>query len=518
MKKYLYFTVFVSGMISLGVEMAASRLLGNIFGTSNLVWASIIGLILIYLAVGYFLGGQWADRSPHFKTFFSILFWAALSIGVIPLISQPVLKLAATAFEKLEIGVLAGSFVSVLILLCIPMILLGTASPFAIRLAVEKSDQQVGKISGRIYAISTLGSFLGTFLPVLVLIPMLGTYRTFLLFSAILLVISLIGLWKVGGWKGLFPFLWALILLPVLTIWGIQRGIKTNPDQIYEAESAYNYIQVVKMGDYHLLRLNEGQGIHSVYHPSILNYHGSWEQVLVAPFFNPAPVDPYDIKSMAIVGLAAGTSARQASIVFPNIQIDGYEIDPQIVEVGRKYFDMNQPNLNVIIQDGRWGLSQSTKKYQVISVDAYRPPYIPPQMTTQEFFQIVYDHLEQDGVLVINVGRSPTDRRLIDALATTLRTIFPSLFVVDIPNTYNSMIFAIVQPTSTQNLLDNLDKLSARSDIPPLLLESVQVAATNLATDPARTLVFTDDKAPVEWITNSMILNFIFSGNIETLQ
>ena len=138
MRKMLYLTVFTSGLASLAVEMAASRLLGNYFGTSNLVWASIIGLILIYLTVGYFVGGRWADHSPKFETFFSILAWASISIAFVPIISRPILRLAANAFDNLIMGSLIGSFVVVMILFIIPVTLLGTASPFAIRLALHE--------------------------------------------------------------------------------------------------------------------------------------------------------------------------------------------------------------------------------------------------------------------------------------------------------------------------------------------------------------------------------------------
>ncbi|MBP9676835.1 MAG: fused MFS/spermidine synthase, partial [Anaerolineaceae bacterium] len=112
MRKYIYVVVFISGLVSLALEMAASRLLGNYFGTSNLVWASIIGLILIYLTAGYFIGGAWADRSPKYETFFGILAWSALTIGLIPLVSRPILRLASNAFDNLQVGVLAGSFSS----------------------------------------------------------------------------------------------------------------------------------------------------------------------------------------------------------------------------------------------------------------------------------------------------------------------------------------------------------------------------------------------------------------------
>jgi predicted membrane-bound spermidine synthase len=121
MRKWLYIPVFFSGMASLAVEMSASRLLGNYFGTSNLIWASIIGLILIYLTIGSALGGRWADRSPHPQTFFQILIWASFFIGLIPLISRPILRMAATAFDALELGLLAGSLRVVMVLLPSPL-------------------------------------------------------------------------------------------------------------------------------------------------------------------------------------------------------------------------------------------------------------------------------------------------------------------------------------------------------------------------------------------------------------
>ena len=517
MRKFLYVTVFVSGLTTLAIEMAASRLLGSVFGTSNLVWASIIGLILIYLAVGYFLGGFWADRSPTFQTFYKILIWASVGTVLIPVIARPILRLAANAFDQLEIGILAGSFTSVLVLLVIPMTLLGTASPFAIRLAIQ-DKKTIGGISGKIYAISTIGSFIGTFLPVLLLIPTIGTHRTFLVSGSLLLLISLAGLWIHAGWKEVIPFLWTLVLIPALFIWGLPGGTKNTTGQVYETESAYNYIQVVDQDGYILLRLNEGQGVHSIYHPDKTNYFGPWEQVLAAPFFNPAPYPLEQVKRLAIVGLAAGTTAREASLVYDAIQIDGYEIDPEIVQVGRRYFDMNEPNLNVIVQDGRWGLEHSPNQYQIISVDAYRPPYIPFHLTTQEFFQITHRHLTDDGVLVINVGRAPNDRRLINALSSTILTVFPSIYVIDIPNTFNSILFATVQPTKADNFLENLFYLSQIQSTPALLLDTMKITAASFQPPPEPGPVFTDDKAPVEWITNNMVLSFLFAGEMENLK
>ena len=518
MRRLLYIAVFFAGMTSLAVEFSASRLLGNYFGTSNLVWASIIGLILVYLTVGYFLGGRWADKSPNFRTFFLILTWGAFAVGLIPIVARPILRLASQAFDQLKIGILIGSFTSVMILFLIPVTLLGTASPFAIRLAI-KETKTAGKISGRVYAVSTIGSFIGTFLPTLVLIPGIGTYRTFLVFSGMLLLIGLYGLWRSTGWKLALFHLPLLIVIIILAILGVKGTDKTTQGLIYETESAYNYIQVQEIQGVRYLRLNEGQGYHSVYAPGQLFTGGPWEQVLVSPFFNASPYSISNVKRIAILGLAAGTTARQAAAVYPNAIIDGYEIDPKIVEVGRMYFDMNEPQLNVIVQDGRVGLTESPDKYQIISVDAYRPPYIPPQMTTREFFQVVFDHLTSDGAMVINVGRSPTDRVLINCLYNTIRSVFPSAFVMDVPLTYNSIIYATVQPASWVNLQENFSGLLQQPDSPPLLLASIQISLQNQAAEPALDpkLVFTDDLAPIELITNKMVLNYIFSDQMENL-
>src|SRR5512138_2440240 len=230
MRRYLLFTVFISGMTTLAAELAASRLIGNVFGTSNLVWASIIGLILIYLTLGYFLGGRWADRSPYPATLYRILAWGGFLVGVIPVISKPVLRLSAAAFDQLQIAVLGGSFAAVLILFSVPVTLLGTASPFAIRLAIQ-DPTQAGNISGRLYAISTLGSFAGTFLTVLFFIPTIGTFYTFIIYSALMLLVSLPGLFMAAGWTGLWPYLWMPAALIFIAIWGVRGPYKTTPGQ-----------------------------------------------------------------------------------------------------------------------------------------------------------------------------------------------------------------------------------------------------------------------------------------------
>ncbi len=513
--QFLVITVFITGMSIMAIEFTAGRLIATSFGTSNLVWACIVGLILVFLAVGNKVGGIWADRSPQPVTLFTIIAWSGFLAALVPLFGRPVLRLAAAAFDDLAIAILAGSFASIFALLALPVFLMGMVSPFAVRLSMLDS-RQAGRVSGNLSSVATYGSVIGTFLPDLLLVALLGVSRTFLLFSAILVVWGLVGMLYYGYWKRALAYSWMPAALVLILVFGLRGNQKNTPGQIYETESSYNYIEVLERDGYTLLRLNEGQGVHSVYSPDILDYRGPWEQFLAAPFFNP-DFEIQDMERIAIVGLAAGTFARQATIVYGPVPIDGFEIDPKIIEVGQRYFDMNMPNLNPVAQDGRWGLEHSDERYTIIGVDAYRPPYIPPHLTSQEFFSLARDRLTDNGVLVINVGRSTTDRRLVEDLSATLGTVFPSVFVMDVAGSFNSIIYATVQPTEMLDLVRNFARLDKDSRVHPLLLESLRRVIMNQQPTPSNGTIYTDDLAPIEWITNGMVLSFIFSTEMESL-
>jgi len=517
MRRYLFIGVFTAGLATMAVELSASRLLGNYFGTSNLVWAAIIGLILIYLSVGYTLGGKWADRSPEHATFFSILLWAGFFIGLIPIISRPILRFASQAFDQLQSASMIGAFAAVLILFSIPITLLGTASPFAVRLAI-KDEKAAGSVAGKIYTVSTIGSFIGTFLPVLVLIPLIGTYHTFIIISLFVLAIGLIGLVILGEKKFLLIYCLMPLLVIILALVGFRGYDKQADGIVYEGESVYNYIQVQNINEYHLLRLNEGQGIHSIAHPSQVNFFGPWEQVLSAAFFNPAPVFPANIDRIAILGLAAGTSANQINYAFPQTIIDGYEIDPEIVTAGIQFFGLSENHVNIFIEDARWGITHNHNVYDVVSIDAYTPPYIPWHMTTREFFTTVANRLTGDGVMVINVARIFEDRELLNTLYATIDSVFENTYIVDLPGTLNSMIFATKAPTHPDNLVANYIHLSTQDDTPPLLLSTIETTFLNLQPTPTSGIILTDDKAPIEWITNAMLVNLLFSEDLQKLQ
>jgi hypothetical protein len=185
--------VFVTGAASLTVEMAASRLLAPYFGSSLFVWANLIGLILLYLTVGYYGGGVLADRQPYPQVLYSITAIAALLIGAIPLIAQPILTWTLNTFAINPLGIFYGSLFSIILLFALPTFLLGCVSPYAIRLSINQVGH-TGSIAGLLYATSTAGSIIGTFVPVLILLPDIGTNLTFIACAAILLFTSIFAL------------------------------------------------------------------------------------------------------------------------------------------------------------------------------------------------------------------------------------------------------------------------------------------------------------------------------------
>lgn len=502
--------VFVGGVVSLSLEMCAPRLLAPFYGTTLYVWANVIGLFLIYLSTGYFIGGRLADRYPTPRVLCALTAVAAVAIGLIPFISEPILEWSVRGLSDINVGVVVSSFVAVMLLFLVPIVLLGLVSPFAARLCVDAVDSS-GRRVGNLYALSTVGSILGAFLPVFFLIPNWGVRRTLLACAVALLVASLWGLrlpWRLGGSASALLF-----LLPVALPQAVTLGpLKPEPGLIAYQESLYNYIQVVREPDgTHELILNEGQAIHSIYRPDQILTGWYWDYFLAAPYFN-AGAAAGRVRRVAIIGLAGGTIARQFTAVYGKVPIDGVEIDPAIVNVGRRYFGMTEPNLHVYTADGRPFMRATTATYDVVAIDAFQQPYIPFQLTTVEFFREIRAHLSANGVLCMNAGHTRTDFRLIQALVNTLAATgdFASIYTFNVPGTFNTEIMATVRPTSLTTLGTNL------ATVPPgsLLATVAQevLPAGQVAHAQRGGLVFTDDRAPVEQVIDQLLLDYVQQG------
>jgi spermidine synthase len=493
--------VFVSGMASLGVEFGASRLLAPYFGTSLYVWGVLIGLILIYLSAGYVIGGRLADRHPSDEVLYQLTAWAGLWIGVIPLVSYPILLASQQGFKELSVGLVAGTLLAVVLLFAAPVILLGCVSPFAIRLLL-KDVETGGNTAGRVYALSTAGSIFGTFLPVFWFIPTYGTRPTLEGFGLALVLMSVAALWPRRR-------LYATFAIAVILAWiFLPSGIK--PPQVgsllYEKESAYNYIQVVQDGTKTELILNEGQAIHSIYDSQDLLTRGPWDYMVIADSFRPAQTTEPQPKSVAILGLAGGTAARQYTAAFGDqVQITGVEIDPEILDVAHRYFHLDEPNVHPVVADARYWLDTQAGHYDVVVLDAYQQPYIPFHLTTREFFSAVRDHLNPGGVTAVNVGRTATDFRLVDAIASTMATVYPSVFVVDVPGFANTLVYGSTQPTTIADVEHNVGLINE-----PLARTVATSAMTEggLRVSPYHGQAFTDDLAPVERLIDEIIFSY----------
>ncbi len=513
-RSYLYLLVFTAGFTTLGVELSASRLLDPWFGNSLVVWASLIGLILLYLAVGYWFGGRVADRWPSTLILLRITAVAAFTVGLIPTLSRPVLRLASSGLDTFDVGLLGGSMAAVLVLFAVPVTLLGCVSPFAVRLAIT-DVRDSGEVAGRISALSTVGSILGSFLPVLFLIPALGTRRTFALLSASLLLIVLLGL--ATQRRGLGALL-VLLGFAVVAWLGLRPvgPLKETPGLVYEAESQFNYIQVLDLGVERQLRLNEGEGIHSVYRPVGGRADGIWDYFLLAPAFNPAPYTPQRVRRVGVVGLAAGTMAHLFTEAYGPVRIEGAELDPAIIRTGEDWFAMRMPNLAAYAVDGRRFLAHppagASAPYDLIAVDAYRPPYIPFHLTTVEFFALVQARLSSTGVVAVNVGRTHTDYSLVDAVARTMQSVFPSVYILDLPDGEstlgNSLVVGTRQPTSLTDFTANRPAFQTG-----LLGQVAQgLPAPRPAAPAPNTPVFTDDRAPVEQVVHALVFRYMLGG------
>jgi spermidine synthase len=499
-KYFLIVLVFIGGVTSLALEMCASRLLGAYFGTSLFIWANLIGLILLYLTVGYFIGGRLADRYPSERLLCILTALAALFITVIPFVSQSILNWSITGIAEISVSIFVSSLLGTILLFAVPVTLLGLVSPFAIRLATKEIGKS-GKTSGSLYAISTCGSILGAFLPVLWLVPTFGVRRTLLIFGALLFAASLWGLRP--RWRPAF----AIALIPLVIPLG---PLKYIPNLIYEKESLYNYIQVTQQPDgTRELILNEGQAIHSIYYPdpnTVLTGQ-YWDYFLAAPYFN-VGFTPQQLHRVGIIGLAGGTIAHQFTQVYGPVPIDGVEIDPAIVDVGRKYFNMNEPNLHVYVQDGRTFIETTHAQYDLVAIDAFQQPYIPFQLTTREFFSTIRSHLSSTGVVAINTGHTAHDFRLVQAFVNTMSQVFPSVYVFNIPGTFNTEVMATVQRTSIDTFRSNMAQFFSTTTMGHVADE---VLPTVTQGHPDGGIVFTDDQAPIEQITDQLLLNYITS-------
>jgi len=478
---------FFVGAASLGAEIAAARLLAPYFGASTIIWANTIATVLVALSAGYAIGGRLADRRADLHRLCAIVLCAAVLLAIVPFVADPFLREAVKALGTLSIGGFLGSLAAVLVPVAVPVLLLGMVAPYANRLAVGRVAD-TGTVTGRLYSISTAGSLVGTFLAALLLIPVIGTHRTFLVFALMLAIVAAAGAGSLR-FLAVAAVIAGLLAVPPAAIGADVAGARV----IYSTETQYQYARVLQFASgKRWLELNEGVAVHSVYRPRSYLTGGYWDDFLVLPFAA-ASTPP---RRIAILGGAAGTVARAYGHYLPGTRVDAVEIDGALTTIGKRYFGLRGPNLHLYTADARPWLESSHAKYDAILLDAYRQPYIPFYLVTREFDLLIRDHLNPGGVVIVNVGHVPGSDALEKVVSATLRAVFP-VVLRDISSDANSLVVGSTRPLS-------FGHLAVPAPLGPLAQEVTDRVGPALRGG----AVFTDDKAPVEWLTDLSILDY----------
>jgi len=392
--------------------------LAPVFGNSIYVWGSLIGVFLTALSVGYWIGGQVADRFPHYGVFSGLVFLAGLLTVPIPAVAPRLLEW----ITLVDLGPRAGPLLAATVLFFPASLVMGTISPFAVRLAT-RTVQTVGNTAGRLYALSTLGSIVGCLVAAFWLISVLGVREIVFVLGLVEMGMAALGLLV---WRRLLPASAAATAALVVGL-TLPRVFPTDPPEvIYARDTVYHRITVSDEGGVRYLKLDN-------YWQSAMDLADPQRTVFrYADFMHAGTLFVPDPKRVLLLGVGGGTIPKQYLTYYPQVRMDIVDIDPQVIEVARRYFRVPVGGrLRAFAEDGRQFVRRSLGRYDQILMDAYLRDTIPFHLATREFFQEVRAALTPRGVFVMNVigALSGPQSRLFRAIYRTLRSVFPAVYV-----------------------------------------------------------------------------------------
>lgn len=465
----LIILVLIAGAVVMALEFASSRLLIPIYGSSIYTWGSLVGIILSGLSLGYHVGGRLADKiDSSFVKFCSIIFSAGLYIVFIPFISTTIIGISNSTVSELS-SIITSSLYSnnistsssnsqyacllaTFLLLALPTFLLGLISPYAVKLAT-KNISIVGNISGNLYSAATIGSIIGTFLTVFVLIPAFDT-RSIIFGLGLSLLISsaLTGLERVpkilAGSVVLFLFLSNTFL-------AVNPVPYYSGNLIYQKETPYSHLDVVDSDHKRALFLDGN--IHT-----IMNKDNPTQLFIYTKYFPLGFVFNPTAEKVLFVGGGGFSGPKYFLKTYPNITVDVVEIDPVVIDVAKKYFDVDasNPRLKIYNEDARDFLSRTNQEYDIIVLDAYSKNYVPFHLMTLEYYHLLYNRLTTpNGVIVSNqfgsLAEEQDTSKLYRSAYKTMSQVFSSpsaavyafpLDVGNIDNLQNIILVAIKDP------------------------------------------------------------------------
>lgn len=491
MNKYLALG-FIAGFSVMCLELSASRLLAPYFGASIFVWTNVIGVVLGSLSFGYYLGGRLSEKQPALYKLQRLLLASGILVLAVPWLIHPLasglisLDALKTTTSSLVTG---GSLVVICVLFGLPMVLLGSTTPYVIKL-LSLDSTHVGSTSGKLFAISTLGSLLGTFLPTLVLIPNFGTRNTVLAAGMLLVIAGSPAAVRLQQKAGVITI---AVLLAALGVSQTRYG----PSTIYATDSAYQHIRVVEFaeGSRYML-FDAGFGVQSVYHPHrILTGNAYYDFFSILPQATAANSPKLNV---LLLGLAGGTIARQLHHFYgEKVNLTGVELDPAVLSIAKQYFSLDNLPLKMYNQDARLFLRQTTEQYDIIIVDVYHNEFeIPWNMTTKEFWGLVAQKLTPNGLAAMNVATSTKNQILLQALTNTQLEIFKNVYITSVHGPDQAVGNYIITMANTPADFSSLT--STNTELQSLIGRAKNT--TQAAKKPG-VRILTDDRAPVDLLT-----------------
>jgi len=501
------FIVFISGAVVMGVEIMASRLLAPYYGDTVYVWGSLIAVIMIALAIGYRWGGKKADRYASTIGLSNIILVAGVFVVLIPISAPFVLELV----RELGLPHIYEPLLPSALLLGIPTVYLGMVSPYALRLSA-KNLIDLGDVSGGLSSLNTIGSIFGTFLTVFFLVPNFGTREILTSMGVVLVVVSMIN-------QGRTYFLAVSLLLVILIIPGnILLGrvlVLGSGSTIYSTETPYSSLSVVdsQRAGTRTLYLN------NVPHSSMYLNDSVTPVFRYTDYFNLALGYNPKITRVLFIGGGGFSGPKQFLADYPSVTVDVVEIDPVVVDVAYRFFDVptGNPRMGVYVMDGRKFL-ETAGVYNLIVLDAYSHTYVPFHLMTSEFMDMVEAHLSDDGVLVANIIGSlvgDTSELLWSEVMTTQQSI-PIIALYSTQKIPDSVVQNICMIASKQ--YTDPDMIS--SNIIASGAKQRRVRFLEYLYDgpfPENALILVDNYAPVEDMLNPVTLtSYDVQGRLES--
>lgn len=486
-EKYkLEVAVFVCGAIVMVFELVGSRVVAPYLGTSIYIWTSIIGVILGSLSFGYYLGGKISDKGPSFRDFSKVIFFSAIAIGAVFILKDAILMIFTNLRLRLDVAALFSS----LVLFAPASILLGIISPYAVRLKISDIKYS-GSTVGNLYAISTIGSIVGTFGAGFFLLGFFGNANLLIIMSAILVLTAILVDFKTKETIAKLFFLFLLLVFAFI----LGQGAKAAEENGYvDVDSQYSRI-IIGKGIYNgqpILSLATGP--RATQCAMFLDKEGIVFDYIkfyrMARYFKPS------IDSALMIGACNYSYPNDFLASFPSSRMDVVEIDPKMTELAKKYFNLkDNERMRIFHEDARIFLNENKEKYDVIFSDAFGSgDSIPYQLTTIEAIKNEYRSLNDGGVLLVNIIGSIEGEgsKFLRAEYGTYKQVFPQVYLFPVKDAGNG----------SQN--QNIMLLAIKSDkVPDFKSADPEISGFlshlwkgDIKTDlPA----LTDDFAPVEY-------------------